>query len=254
MTNDVDAEEEDLKGALNLSGTLSIHMSVGLAHDHLRSACRFARYAYALEHGGSSLEAGMEREEHDTFVISAVVFAAAFLESEVNTLFAEAAEGFTIDALRKARQEPLRERMAEFFRAKGDFRKLGSLLKYQHLLKLAEKSPLSEKAGTPHQRALFLLQIRNRLIHFQEGPVLWWSETSEDIPPGRFEDELAARGISRSPLAPSGEPFFPRGMLSHDLAARGIEWAVAWVDAFYEAFGAAPPPLDSIRAEIRTTT
>ena len=124
MTDDVDAEEEDLEGALSFSGTLSIHMSVGLAHDHLGSACRFARYAYALEHGGSSLEPGMEKEEHDTFVIGAVVFAAAFLESEVNTLFADVAEGFTLNALPKVLQEPLRERMATFFGVKSDFKKL----------------------------------------------------------------------------------------------------------------------------------
>src|SRR4029077_20532544 len=97
-------------------------------------------------------------------------------------------------------------------------------------------------------------QIRNRLIHFQEGPVFWWSETSQEIPPALFEDELAALAMSRSPLAPSGEPFFPRGMLSHELGALGIEWAVAWVDSFCEALGATPPSLDSMRAEILTAS
>jgi hypothetical protein len=85
------------------------------------------------------------------------------------------------------------------------------------------------------------------------GPVLMLSGGTDPIPLGLFEQQLAALGIARSPLAPAGEPFFPRGMVSHQLAAAGVEWAVAWVDAFYAQLGVTPDPLGAVRADIRNT-
>jgi hypothetical protein len=253
MTEESRLLQAEIHAHADLSGSLSAHVFVGLARDHLVSACRLARLAYRLEHDGPSPEAGTAREEHDTFVIGSIVFAGAFLDGEINSLYANAAEGADPNALPAPMRGELRQDVADSFRSGADFRKMSTLDKYQNLLKLAGRGPLSEKPGTPHARALLLTQVRNRLIHFQEGPVLMSSGGTDPIPLGRFEEQLTALEIARSPLAAAGEPFFPRGMLSHQLASSGVEWAVAWVDAFYVQLGVTSDPLGALRSATRTT-
>lgn len=88
-----------MEAILPLTGTLTVAVGVALARDHLRSACRFARLAYRLEGGTAAIEPAQERFEHDSFVAASIIFASAFLDSEVNYQFATAAEGADPNAL-----------------------------------------------------------------------------------------------------------------------------------------------------------
>ena len=233
-----------------VTGRLQIDVFVNLARDHLRSACRLTRFAYALENGTPSREAGQERVEHDTFVIGALIFAGAFVDGEINACYAMAAEGSDPNALPEPMRGQLRDDMANFFGTK-EHRYVGTLRKYQRLMELAGRTPLAEK-DAPYARVRLLLDIRNALVHYGQGPVTTSTGGPDPAPPGRFEDEVSALGIPKSRWASVGDPFFPRSMLSHELAATAIAWAVAWVDAFYAQLGVTPSPLEGVRSEIRT--
>jgi hypothetical protein len=238
---------------LPLSSTVTVAVGVALARDHLRSACRFARLAYRLEHGGGAIEAIHAREEHDSCVAASIIFAGAFLDSEINYQFATAAEAADPNALADPMRGPVRAAMAAMFTG-GGFRNLSVFQKYQELLRLAGKTKLPEKANAnPYTDALLLTQVRNQLVHYQQGPVtVSTDDPAAQLSPEKFSQQMLLRNIAGNPLAAAGEPYFPRRMLSHALANAGIIWGVAWVDAFYARLGVNPPPLDAMRNEIIT--
>jgi hypothetical protein len=124
--------------------------------------------------------------------------------------------------------------------------------KYQKLLQLAGATKLPENQN-PYTDGFFLTQVRNQLVHYQQGPVtVSTDDPAAQLSPAKYFQEMQSRGIAPNPLAAAGEPFFPRRMLSHALAQAGITWAVAWVDAFYARLGLNPLPLDAMRNEITT--
>jgi len=239
-----------ISGQATVTSQLQMLVFVNLARYHLRSACGLARFAYPLERGSSAHEPGMEREEHDTFLVAALIFAGAFVDGEINSLYAMAAEASQPDALPMPMRGPVRDDMAAFFAGK-QYRGMGTIPKYQHLLELAGTARLPT-SGAERTNVRRLLGIRNALVHYGQGPVLTSTGGPAAAPMGQFEGELSALGISRSPWASVNDPFFPRSMLSHQLAATAIDWAVAWVDAFYAQLGVTTSPLDAMRADIRT--
>jgi hypothetical protein len=126
--------------------TLVAAVGVALARDHLRSACRFARLAYRLECGHPALESGEKRGEHDSFVAAAIIFAGAFLDSEINYQFAVAATTADPNAL----PPPTRDQVLAAIKGAVAGRTLPDSVfpKYQMLLKLAGKLTLPERTLT----------------------------------------------------------------------------------------------------------
>lgn len=199
---------------------------------------------------GQPVEPDQARWEHDSFVAAAVVFSGMFLGSEITYQFAVAATSNDSNALPDAMRGKVREEMAALFRDERRFRRISALEKYQAVLELAGLPRIPGKRA--FKNANLVIEIRNRLVHYEQGIIPARDYGGNVITPERFRAELGRRRITDNPMAAAGEPYFPRRALSHRLAEAAVKWAMAWVDQFYAKVGANPPPLDGIRDQTLT--
>jgi hypothetical protein len=112
MPDEIRETSVRIDASSTVSARLEMHVFVNLPRDHLRSACRLTRYTYLLENGATGREPGEERAEHDTFVAGSLIFAGAFVDGEVNSCYAMAAEGVDPNALPEPMRGQVRDNMA----------------------------------------------------------------------------------------------------------------------------------------------
>jgi hypothetical protein len=135
--------------------------------------------------------------EHRAVVLSAVMSAAGFLESMVNELFQDAADGHGITG--KGYLAPLTPRTLELMQAFWSASGQGwerPLEKYQLLLAFGEAEQL-DRGTLPFQAAALLIRLRNVIVHYKPETV-WGDEVHnlEQSLRDKFAENVMLRGTN----------------------------------------------------------
>jgi hypothetical protein len=235
----------------NVTESLEVRVATHLATDHISSAALFARLAGELEAVRASAPPDDPRDarmRHSAFVTGAIISSAAFLEAEITSRYISAAENPTDGALAGLGEATIRH--LGFLWSAGIVSRASVLKKAQAMLSAAHKEPLA-KGQEPVQKVTLLINLRNALLHYDEGFVL---VSSDERPPDiqEMEKKLSTYHLPINPFAAAPEPFFPRRCLSHGLASWAVIAAIEFTDAFYARLESLPNILDPMRDQLST--
>jgi hypothetical protein len=195
-----------------------------LSASHLIAADCFAKQCDAIEKAHSGHPTKTALEEDKAYAIAAVVSSVAFLETSINELYDDAAEGLLSDL--EADQV---ERVVAAWSLPSTER-LAALEKHQLALILAGLHPFDEGAQ-PFQDAQLLVRLRNRLVHSKAE---WLSLPADPDTPDsdKLARALQPKFQENALMSGSAFPFFPE----HCLGAGCANWAVNTAVYFFADF------------------
>ena len=170
-----------------------------------------------------------------SYVLGALVDSWAFLESNINELYADASHyspGSSIAAEARAGLTPeLHRRLAALW---PHIERLPTLEKYTIALDLAGAVPIAI-GSDPGQSVSLLRSVRNHLLHYRPRSVI------DGVPEGR-DASLSSAMSSRLALPAwdkGGADLFPTRVLCPDLARWCIAAAIRFTDEFADRSGTA---------------
>ncbi|MDD1704084.1 MAG: hypothetical protein LUP97_02465 [Methanoregula sp.] len=244
--------EED-RGSVN--GEMEIRFRDCLSVRYSQSAALLCRLGYEIESSARKTGDASSNDllRHEAFILNSVLSSVAFLESTINELHADAADGAYYFANEK--QEILLRDISERWRNEKNFDRAPLISKYQRILEITEKCPFSD-----HEEAFanirLLLEIRNNLLHYKRewvvipvtGPGVPTSKGGSTV--DRFEKILRAK-FAINPLAAKNQPFFPDKCLGHGCAEWAVLNSLIFTDAFFRRLGL-PAPYEGIREDLAT--
>jgi hypothetical protein len=186
---------------------------------HLDAAYRFAMQSHSAESAGRK-----EAEaENRSYVLGAVVFAAAFLEATINECFLIAHSELSFGDLcpKGADREGLLSVWSE------TVEELQVLNKFKLALVVCRR-PAFDEGLSPYQPVRSLLKLRNAVVHYKE----YWRDFGENTT--KLEAELRGK-FEPNALTQEHKTlhFFPTHCLSYGCARWAVESARAFADEFY---------------------
>jgi len=163
---------------------------------------------------------------HRAYVQNAVIAAAAFVETAINEVYQDAADGqdFHVGPL----SPQVRLALKHFWKASNDGQKyISPLDKYDFAKLFAGHEPM-DHTRNPWADASSLIAVRNWMIHYKPED---FSDAAthrlvKRLPPGKFAPNALMAG--------SGNPYFP----DHFFGAGLAEWAHTSAQAFVDCFTA----------------
>lgn len=219
---------------------------------YIQSAAVLCRLGYGIEQEMKGQDTVPEEQvlRHEAFVLNAVLSTVAFLESTINELHADAADGAYFYA--DDQHEAVFRTIADGWKNDKNFDRAPLITRYQKILAIAGTAPFDEEdAAFANVRQL--VGIRNHLMHYKRE----WVELGREKHPGtaestseRFERDLT-RKFAINPFAAKNQPFFPDKCLGHGCAEWAIVNSVIFTDAFFRKLGL-PAPYEGIRDELST--
>ncbi len=220
---------------------------------YIQSAAVLCRLGYAIEQeyrDNPDIPSDI-RLRHEAFMLNAVLSSVAFLESTINELYADAADGAPFSG--DDREEVLLRTIAGRWKNEKNFDRAPLLTRYQKVLSLAEKPPF-EEGDRAFDHVRDLIGIRNHLMHYRRE----WVEVSPKGSPSTHKEtasEKFARMLRRkfavNPFAHKNLPFFPDQCLGHGCAEWAVMNSIIFTDAFFRKLEL-PPPYDGVREELLT--
>lgn len=200
--------------------TVKISMRSYLSSHFLWSARHDAALAKKVESENAGA-APIFLLQHRAHVCSSILSATAFIESAINELFQDVADGHSsyVGSLGEA----ARISMKTFWHVSdGAGKRIQALGKYNMALALNNRPPL-DRGADPYQAAQLLTSLRNWLVHY-------YPESIDLDNPHKLEDKLRGRFSENQLLVGSGNPWFPDKALSADCAKWACASAVALAD------------------------
>jgi hypothetical protein len=177
------------------------------------------------------------RMDHRSCVVSAVMQAAAAIESEVAEVAVHGPGHHLgtngVDADARAFLQPLAEVIDD---------QNPALERYALVLHLLRK-PAFDRGAQPWQGAALLMRLRNEVVHYKSR---WGAEMSRE----KLWRSLLDLGHPKPPFRQDGENFFPHRCLSATCATWAARTSVGFIDAFYDHLGVASP-LNGHRERLR---
>jgi hypothetical protein len=226
-TDVVVAREVIIKEAVTISDSFGVQRRHYLASDHLLAASMSSRFCseYEMRNSGKGLN-----RIHRTHAMTAVMSSVAFLESLVNEIYQDAAEGVPdiVDPL----PPECWQMLAEFWKSQSQ---ANLVLKAQMALLFAGKPKIDMGDGIGQELGL-LIAWRNALIHYKP-------EWHGDEQPTKLEQRLSGR-FPRSTLVPANSPdAWPVWALGAGGAAWSNRVARDFADEWTARLGVSPPYL-----------
>jgi hypothetical protein len=172
--------------------------------------------------------------EHSSYVLSAIVSAAGFLEATVNEFYKDADDehGLTNDGYLAPLSTQVVKAMAATWRGTGDGSKLNALEKWQLMLVFADRSPL-DRGRAPYQDAQLVTQLRNAILHYRPEHV-----AADE--PHRMEERLRGKFADNRLMEGSGNAWWPDHGLGHGCAEWAARSALAFADQICAELGIRP--------------
>src|SRR5690554_1111182 len=230
---------------VDVSVGLTVSWRAYLSIQHIQSAAIFTRQAAKIEEEYIESNNRELYHEHKSYVTGAIFATIAFLEANINEIFADCFEGVPSSSLKELGKEKL-----ELIGDVWDIPKTAhySMLdKYQIVLILAQKEKFN-KGVTPYQDIQIPIRLRNSLIHYEPGFIVTHSDEPEEITRHKFEKSLRNK-FSLSPLVGAGNPFFPDRCLSYGCAKWAIESSLRFTDEFFSRLKV-KPTYDHVRDKL----
>lgn len=195
------------------------------------------------------------RHEHMSYSINSVLASVAFLEAEVNTLYADSGEfvhrfvGLPAEALRL---------LSAVWSIESVRRSTNVLDKYQVALKVCNL-PIFDPGAQPYQDAKLLIELRNALVHFI--PASWTVDSDGNAVDSKAELRKLTQGLRNKfslnpffreyiisgasinggpPVTPPSiikAPFFPDKCVGFGCTEWGLKSSLHFVDDFYNRLG-----------------
>lgn len=225
---------------------VSFGMQTYYSIQHVQAAAYFTRCAAKVE---AELidETAPEAVVLKAYVASALFSSVAFLEAQVNEIYADAllSEGDHLSTLDK-RDRAMIASLGET----DSVQKASIISKYDLLLLAAGKSPLPNDRD-PLQATATIIRLRNEIVHYKasffdvgtEDTVRAGSFHKSKLPQqikGKFEPRKSAKGIS-------GDAW-----LGYGLAKWSVTSVIAYADAVFSALGVRPY-FDDVRDQLGVT-
>jgi len=220
---------------------------------YIQSAAVLSQLAYALEKTYRDAESVPEDclLRHEAFSLNAILSSVAFLESTINELHADAADGayFYPDG----ETEALLRTIGEEWKNEKNFDRAPLVTKFQKILDIAQKSPFAD-TDPAFFNVRNVIEMRNHLLHYKrEWVVIEGGHTSarnEETAGEKFGTLLRIR-FAPNPFADKNLPFFPYQCLGHGCAEWAVLNSLIFTDAFFRRIGL-PAPYEAVRDEILT--
>lgn len=212
---------------------------------HIQAAAYLARRAGCIEEG-LTCDSDPIGVSHKAYVTSALFSTVAFLEAQINELYADADQphGGHLNTLNKS----IRASIA----AKGheeSTKKASPLEKYDLLLSTAGIKPISTGCS-PGQDVTTIILLRNELTHYKAS--LFDVGTEGMTRPGNFgESKFPARIKGKFQKRKNSTGMSGDTWLSHGLTTWAIKSAIDYADSFFLALGIRPM-YDHIREKLST--
>lgn len=219
---------------------------------YIQSAAVLCRLGYGIEQAEKGSQKFPEEQvlRHEAFVLNAILSAVAFLESTINELHADAADGAYFFA--DEEQEAVIRAIGERWRNEKNFDRAPLITRYQKILEIAGKTPFDE-GDQAFANVRQLIEIRNHLMHYKRE----WVVIGEEKHQGSAETTgerfgiLLRKKFAINPFAAANQPFFPDKCLGHGCAEWAIVNSIIFTDAFFRKLGL-PAPYEGIRDELTT--
>ena len=220
---------------------------------YIQSASILCQLAFAIEQ-----EYREEKEisaafqlRHEVFVLNSVLSSVSFLESTINELYADVADGAYYYADEK--HEVLLRLIGEKWNNEKNFDRAPLLSKYQKILIIAGM-PSFDEGDQAFANLRILIEIRNHLMHYTREWVVIGDRgcrgTGEETTSGKFEKILRQKFATNS-FALKNQPFFPNKCLGHGCAEWAVVNSLIFTDEFFRRLEL-PAPYEGIRGEMRT--
>lgn len=210
------------------------YLSIG----HLKNAAHFSRLTGEVEQCKKFIWGVIK--PHEAYAMGAVLSAAAFVESTINEIYADAADNSApSEILRRVgtgyahgMPENLRLLLASLWNTEKFQMTARTLEKYQTALKLAGKEEF-KRGENPYQDTNLLIQLRNALVHFKPE-----SHHETDTEPKELEVKLRAK-FPLNPLEPDKPtvPFLTHRCLGYGCALWATKSSIALTDEFFSRMG-----------------
>ncbi|PKG33397.1 MAG: hypothetical protein CW742_03175 [Methanoregula sp.] len=219
---------------------------------YIQSAAVLCRLGYGIEQDKKGQNTLPEEQvlRHEAFVLNAILSAVAFLESTINELHADAADGayFYSDE----QHDAVLKTIADGWKNEKNFDRAPLITRYQKILAIARTAPFDDDDAA-FSNVRQLIEIRNHLMHYKRE----WIVIGEGKHPGNAETtserfgRILAKKFAINPFAAKNQPFFPDKCLGHGCAEWAIVNSVIFTDAFFRKLGL-PAPYEGIRDELST--
>lgn len=222
---------------VTLQATADVRTS--LTGQYFLGASFQAHQALTIEAKLSNTVLEIEQVAHRSYVIGAVMQAAAALECESWEVFTHG-PGHHLGS------------NGTDFSAKSFFSPIAEIVereppleRYRVVLHLLGKAALS-KGRQPWADAALVMHLRNELVHFKSR---WGSELTQKA----WLKALRDKKHKRAPFLADGITFFPYAALSAGCAEWAVQACIQFLDGFYERLGF-PGRLDPYRSQFRLPT
>jgi hypothetical protein len=219
---------------------------------YIQSAALLCQLAFAIEQEYRVAQEIPEdlRLRHEVFVLNSVLSSAAFLESTINELYADAADGAYFYA--DENHEALLRTIGERWRNEKNFDRAPLFDKYQKILAIAEKFPFDEN-DQAFANLRILIGIRNHLMHYKREWVVVRDRgpgNEDEATTEKFE-KILKKKFATNPLATRNQPFFPDKCLGHGCAEWAVMNSLIFTDEFFRRLEL-PAPYEGIRGDLGT--
>lgn len=234
---------------------------------HIDSAQMFADMSAQIEERykvNKSMTETESRLQH-SFVISAVISSAAFMEARINELFVDAADTEAwilpgekspqIPAAEQYRPNPMMsglsaETVARLARSwKSNIpvsAKYPILEKYQIVLMLAYKEIFDPGHSELYKKVKLLIELRNHLIHAEPEWIVTASPNAKDMKEHKFESKLKHL-FPDNPTFSREREYFPDRCLGSGCAKWAVTSSTEFVDEFLTRIGSTEPKYERYR-------
>jgi hypothetical protein len=220
---------------------------------YIQSAALLCRLGYGIEKNCSD---DKEQEpdfllRHEVFILNSILSTVVFLESIINELYADAADGAYFYTDKK--HEALLKTVGEGWRNEKNFDRAPMITKYQKILEIAGKSPFEEDDPV-FSNVRDLIEIRNYLMHYRREWVIVaddrMSDDGMETQVEKFEKKLKSK-FAQNPLAHHNQPWFPDKCFGHGCAEWAVSNSLLFTDAFFRKLDL-PPPYEGIKDDLLT--
>lgn len=220
---------------------------------YIQSAALLCRLGHSIEKEYES--AGMVSPEsslmHEAFILNSILSSVAFLESTINELYYDAADGTFLSP--DEVKEAVFRTIAGGWKNEKNFDRAPLITKYQKILEITGRGPFQD-TDPAFANVRHLIEIRNFLLHYRRE----WVVLSKDRRTGRngatrsaaFE-RLLKHAFRENPLAGRNRPFFPDRCLGHGCAEWAVINSLILTGEFFSRLNI-PAPYDGIRKELLT--
>jgi len=220
---------------------------------YIQAASLLCRLGYEVETGVTgTCEIPSELVlRHEAFVLNSILSSVAFLESNINELYADAADNAYYFS--DPDHEALLRTIGERWQNEKNFDRAPMATKYQRILAIAEREQFCE-SDPVFTDILTLIEIRNYLMHYKREWIVVVNDsscgTARETGGEKLGNYLRDR-FALNPLAHPRAPFFPDQCLGFGCAEWAVNQSLAFTDEFFRRLDL-PAPYEGIRKDLAT--